>query len=261
MYRVCAPGVLPAGLHVRLHDSIVHAFDSFRMSTIAENLTQVQQQIAQAKQQFNAAQQVTLCAVSKAQSAEAVRAAYLAGQTIFGENYLQEALNKQALLGDCAIAWHFIGPIQSNKTQPIARHFGWVHSVDRLKIAQRLSDARAGHPSPLQICLQVNISEEASKSGATPQQVLDLALEIKALPHLQLRGLMAIPAPSADLAAQRDQFRQVRMLFEHLNSHGLGLDTLSIGMSGDFPAAIAEGATLVRIGTALFGARAPRPAS
>jgi len=162
---------------------------------------------------------------------------------------------KQAELEDCAIAWHFIGPIQSNKTQPIARHFDWVHSVDRLKIAQRLSDARPSDLPLLNICLQVNISEEASKSGASGQELLELALNIKQLPHLQLRGLMAIPAPCSDFEQQRDQFRQVRALFDHLNSHGLQLDTLSIGMSGDFAAAIAEGATLVRIGTAIFGAR------
>lgn len=228
------------------------------MTTIAENLSHIQQQIQQASACYDAPQGVTLCAVSKAQSAAAIREAYLAGQTVFGENYLQEALNKQAQLTDCNIAWHFIGPIQSNKTQPIARHFDWVHSVDRLKIAQRLSDARTAEQGVLNICLQVNISEEASKSGASGQALLELALQIKTLPQLRLRGLMAIPAPSANLTVQRDQFRQVRQLFDHLNQHGLALDTLSIGMSGDFQAAIAEGATLVRIGSAIFGARPPR---
>jgi len=227
------------------------------MTTISDNLALIQQQMADAQARFQASQPVTLCAVSKAQSADAMRAAYDAGQTVFGENYLQEALTKQAQLDDCAIAWHFIGPIQSNKTQLIARHFDWVHSVDRLKIAQRLSDARPTELPPLNICLQVNISEEASKSGASGQELLELALNIKQLPRLQLRGLMAIPAPCSDIEQQRDQFRQVRALFEHLNSHGLQLDTLSIGMSGDFAAAIAEGATLVRIGTAIFGARIP----
>lgn len=227
------------------------------MTALSDNLACIRQQITDAQARFQATQPVTLCAVSKAQPATAIRAAYDAGQTVFGENYLQEALQKQAELDDCAIAWHFIGPIQSNKTQPIARHFDWVHSVDRLKIAQRLSDARSSDLPPLNICLQVNISEEASKSGASGQELLELALNIKQLPHLQLRGLMAIPAPCSDFEQQRDQFRQVRALFEQLNSHGLQLDTLSIGMSGDFAAAIAEGATLVRIGTAIFGARTP----
>ncbi|EEF27030.1 proline synthetase associated protein, putative [Ricinus communis] len=227
------------------------------MTALSDNLACIRQQITDAQARFQAMQPVTLCAVSKAQPATAIRAAYDAGQTVFGENYLQEALQKQAELDDCAIAWHFIGPIQSNKTQPIARHFDWVHSVDRLKIAQRLSNARPSDLPPLNICLQVNISEEASKSGASGQELLELALNIKQLPHLQLRGLMAIPAPCSDFEQQRDQFRQVRALFEQLNSHGLQLDTLSIGMSGDFAAAIAEGATLVRIGTAIFGARTP----
>jgi PLP dependent protein len=227
------------------------------MTALSDNLDCVRKQIADAQARFQVSQPVTLCAVSKAQPAAAMRAAYDAGQTVFGENYLQEALQKQAELTDCAIAWHFIGPIQSNKTQLIARHFDWVHSVDRLKIAQRLSDARPSELPPLNICLQVNISEEASKSGASGQELLELALNIKQLPHLQLRGLMAIPAPCSDVDQQRDQFRQVRALFEQLNGHGLQLDTLSIGMSGDFAAAIAEGATLVRIGTAIFGARTP----
>jgi PLP dependent protein len=229
------------------------------MTTIADNLVLIQQNIAQAKARFQATQEVTLCAVSKAQSAEAIRTAYAAGQTVFGENYLQEAVTKQAQLQDCAIAWHFIGPIQSNKTQPIALQFDWIHSVDRLKIAQRLSAARPPERPPLNICLQVNISEEASKSGASGQELLDLALNIKQLPQIKLRGLMAIPAPEQNFQAQRDQFRQVRALFDHLNSHGLELDTLSIGMSGDYEAAIAEGATLVRVGTAIFGARQPKP--
>jgi PLP dependent protein len=228
------------------------------LNNLADNIADIQQHIAKAKTSFKASQQVTLCAVSKSQPAEAIRSAFEAGQTIFGENYLQEALMKQQQLQDCAIEWHFIGPIQSNKTQQIARQFNWVHSVDRLKIAQRLSDARTAELAPLNICLQVNISEEASKSGASGQELLELALNIKQLPHLRLRGLMAIPAPQQDFDAQRDQFRQVRVLFEQLNSHGLQLDTLSIGMSGDYQAAIAEGSTLVRIGTAIFGARLPK---
>lgn len=236
-----------------------HPFDEH--AALASNLASVQQQILQAKLQFEASQTVSLCVVSKAQSAERIRAVYAAGHTIFGENYLQEALNKQEQLRDCAIAWHFIGPIQSNKTQPIARHFDWVHSVDRLKIAQRLSEARPPELPPLNICLQVNISHESSKSGASGEALLELALQIKQLPQLQLRGLMAIPAPCDDFDTQRDQFRQVRELFEQLNQQGLQLDTLSIGMSGDFAAAIAEGATLIRIGTAIFGARPARQPS
>lgn len=230
------------------------------MSTLNQHLATVKQRIEQAKQQFQVTQSVSLCAVSKTQTANTVREAYIAGQHAFGENYVQEALDKQAQLQDCAITWHFIGPIQSNKTQPIARHFDWVHSVDRLKIAQRLSDARAQMPSSLNICLQVNISQEQSKSGANAEDVLALALQIKQLPHLNLRGLMAIPAPVTVFAAQRDQFRQVKALFDHLNTHGLGLDTLSMGMSGDFAAAIAEGSTLVRIGSAVFGERPPKVA-
>lgn len=229
------------------------------MTAISDNLALIHQQIADARAHFNSPQNVTLCAVSKAQPAETIRGAYQAGQTVFGENYLQEALAKQDQLQDCEIAWHFIGPIQSNKTQPIARHFDWVHSVDRLKIAQRLSDARPVELASLNICLQVNISEEASKSGASEQELLELALNIKQLPRLQLRGLIAIPAPTSDFKQQRDQFRQVRALFDQLNSHGLQLDTLSMGMSGDFAAAIAEGATLVRVGSAIFGARLPKP--
>lgn len=229
------------------------------MNSIASALAQVHQQIAQACQASGHSHPITLCAVSKAQAASRLREAYLAGQTVFGENYLQEALQKQQDLQDCAIEWHFIGPIQSNKTQLIAHHFQWVQSVDRLKIAQRLSDQRPSALPPLNICLQVNISEEASKSGASHQDILALALQIKDLPKLHLRGLMAIPAPTTDLTAQRDQFRQVRALYDQLNTQGLQLDTLSIGMSGDFVAAIAEGATLVRIGSAIFGNRPPRP--
>lgn len=225
------------------------------MTTLADNLAHIHAQMADAQARFQSSQAVTLCAVSKAQPATALRAAYEAGQSVFGENYLQEALKKQEALQDCAIAWHFIGPIQSNKTQPIARHFDWVHSVDRLKIAQRLSDARPPELPALNICLQVNISEEQSKSGASGDALLELALNIKQLPRLHLRGLMAIPAPCTDFSRQRDQFRQVRTLFDHLNAHGLALDTLSMGMSGDFEAAIAEGATLIRVGSAIFGAR------
>lgn len=198
---------------------------------------------------------VTLLAVSKAQTAEKLRKAYEAGQTKFGENYLQEGLNKQAELTDLNIEWHFIGPIQSNKTQPIAQHFSWVHGVDRLKIAQRLSDARPAELPPLQICLQVNISGEASKSGVTPNELLDLVKAISTLPKLTLRGLMTIPEPSNDAALQRQQFKQMRDLLNDLNKPAFALDTLSMGMSSDYKIAIEEGATIVRIGSAIFGAR------
>lgn len=199
--------------------------------------------------------QVHLLAVSKAHPASALRAAFEAGQRMFGENYLQEALGKQAELSDLSIEWHFIGPIQSNKTQAIAQHFDWVHSVDRLKIAQRLSAARADNVKPLQVCLQVNVSQEESKSGLALEETAELALAIKAMPGLRLRGLMAIPAPTRDITLQRAQFRQVREVYEKLQHQGQMLDTLSIGMSDDFPAAIAEGATIVRIGSAIFGPR------
>lgn len=226
------------------------------MTFISERLQAVQASIHEAALAAGRTlEDVKLLAVSKAHPAEALREAYKAGQRMFGENYLQEALNKQAELTDLAIEWHFIGPIQSNKTQPIAQHFDWVHSVDRLKIAQRLDAARPEHSAPLNICLQVNVSQEESKSGLALEQAADLALAIQTMPRLKLRGLMAIPAPTKDIATQRHQFRQVRELFEQLNQQGLKLDTLSIGMSEDFPAAIAEGATIVRIGSAIFGPR------
>ena len=227
------------------------------MTTIAERLQAVQARIHTAE--IDAGRQlgeVALLAVSKAHSAAAVRDAFMAGQRLFGENYLQEALDKQAELADLAIEWHFIGPIQSNKTQAIAQHFAWVHGVDRLKIAERLNAARPGHMPPLQICIQVNISNEASKSGVLPAELNALAEAIIAkLPHLQLRGLMAIPAPTPEIEMQHKQFRMVRELYETLRGQGFALDTLSMGMSEDFPAAIAEGATIVRVGSAIFGAR------
>lgn len=228
------------------------------MTSISERLQAVRAGIdAAAISAGRDPQQVHLLAVSKAHPATAIREAFAAGQRRFGENYLQEALDKQMQLGDLAIEWHFIGPIQSNKTQPIARHFDWVHSVDRLKIAQRLSMARPDHLPPLQICLQVNVSKEETKSGLAAEEAAELAHAVSALPHLQLRGLMAIPAPTSDVDLQRAQFRQVRELFESLQQQGLMLDTLSIGMSDDYPAAIAEGSTMVRIGSAIFGPRNP----
>ncbi len=201
---------------------------------------------------------VTLLAVSKTFPADAVRAAFAAGCRQFGENYVQEALDKIAALADlrARITWHLIGPLQSNKTRPVAEAFDWVHSVDRLKIAQRLSEQRPAQLPPLQVCLQVNISGEASKSGLMPAEVPGVARAVAALPQLHLRGLMAIPEPAADVAAQRAPHRALHALLTTLNAEGLALDTLSMGMSADLEAAIAEGSTMVRVGTALFGRRA-----
>jgi len=223
------------------------------MSTIAENIAKVGVRIREAAQ---ASQRdfshIGLLAVSKTKPADAIREAFAAGVTDFGENYLQEALDKQTQLSDLPVVWHFIGPIQSNKTKPIAEHFAWVHSVDRLKIAERLSAQRPAHLPALNICLQVNVSGEASKSGCSPDQLSALAHAVTQLPNLRLRGLMAIPEPTDDVSEQRAAFARLRELQQSLN---LDLDTLSMGMSHDLEAAIAEGATWVRIGTALFGAR------
>lgn len=228
------------------------------MTSISERLQAVRASIQHAAAVAGRPpQEVHLLAVSKAHPASALREAYEAGQRMFGENYLQEALAKQDELAGLAIEWHFIGPIQSNKTQAIAQHFDWVHSVDRLKIAERLNAARPASKAPLQLCLQVNVSNEETKSGLTPDAALALAKEIQSLPALKLRGLMAIPAPTSDVQLQRAQFHQVRSLFQQLQQQGINLDTLSIGMSEDFPAAIAEGATIVRIGSAIFGPRKP----
>ncbi len=223
------------------------------MSTIAENIAKVGARIREAAQasQRNFAD-IGLLAVSKTKPADAIREAHAAGVCDFGENYLQEALEKQTQLADLPLIWHFIGPIQSNKTRPIAEHFDWVHSVDRLKIAQRLSEQRPAHLAPLNICLQVNVSAEDSKSGCSPEELTALAQAVVALPNLRLRGLMAIPEPTDDVAAQHAAFARLRQLRDEL---ALNLDTLSMGMSHDLEAAIAEGATWVRIGTALFGAR------
>jgi pyridoxal phosphate enzyme (YggS family) len=228
-------------------------------SSPEERLQRVQQQIAQAlARSVRPADATALLAVSKTRPASDILALYQLGQRRFGENYLQEALEKIAQLREYDIEWHFIGPIQSNKTRDIASHFSWVHSVDRLKIARRLSEQRPTGLPPLNICLQVNVSGEASKSGCTLQELPVLATEIASLPNLQLRGLMAIPAPSDDDESQRQPFCILREALERLNAGGLQLDTLSMGMSGDLTAAIAEGATLVRIGTALFGPRAAK---
>src|SRR5512143_268961 len=198
---------------------------------------------------------VCLLAVSKTFDAAAVRDLAACGQREFGENYLQEVLEKQAALRDLPLVWHFIGPIQSNKTRSIAENFNWVHSVDRLKIAERLSAQRPAALPPLQVCIEVNVSGEASKGGVAPAELPALAAAVAALPGLQLRGLMAIPAPTSEVAAQRAAFRRVRELYDALRARGLALDTLSMGMSADLEAAILEGATIIRIGTALFGER------
>ena len=228
-------------------------------SNIASNIDHVRTQIRHACEQAGRPEDsVTLLAVSKTRPAEEVRAAYSAGLTRFGENYLQEALDKIAQLEELPLEWHFIGPIQSNKTRPIASHFDWVHSVDRLKIGQRLSDQRPDEMAPLNVCLQVNISREASKSGCLPEEAPALAQALSQLPGIRLRGLMAIPAASTDPATQHQAFADLRRLLEQIRIDLPALDTLSMGMSGDLDVAVAEGATIVRIGTALFGPRAPK---
>ena len=225
------------------------------MSTIADRLEQVWSRISQAA---NAAGRdpasIKLLAVSKTQPVAKLQAALAAGQTAFGESYLQDALPKIEAIGERA-EWHFIGPIQSNKTRQIAANFDWVHSVDRIKIAQRLNEQRPKELTPLNVCLQVNTSAEAAKAGIPPADILALAEAVNKLPHLRLRGLMAIPAREQDPTRQRQPFHELRRLFEQLNAEGFNLDTLSMGMSSDMEAAIAEGATLVRIGTAIFGPR------
>ncbi len=194
-------------------------------------------------------------AVSKTFGAEAVRQAYAAGQRVFGENYIQEAVDKITALADLPLQWHCIGPIQSNKTRLVATHFDWVHSVDRLKIAQRLSEQRPADKPPLQVCIQVNIDGGSTKAGVQPEAALELAQQIQALPRLQLRGLMTIPEPAADFAAACAVHTQARRLLEALNAKGLGLDTLSMGMSADLDAAVQCGSTMVRVGSAIFGKR------
>lgn len=228
------------------------------MHTLDDNLSAVLGRIQRAAAGAGrSAKDVALIAVSKKQPASAIRALFLAGQPTFGESYLQEALDKQRELSELAIEWHFIGPIQSNKTRSIAEHFAWVHSVDRFKIAQRLSEQRPDYLPALNVCLQVNIDGEASKSGVAPEQLAELADQIAGLPRLTLRGLMAIPAAHRDYGSQLNAFARVRALYEHYQAQGRceTLDTLSMGMSGDLEAAIAAGATMVRVGTDLFGKR------
>jgi len=228
------------------------------MATIAENIQQVRARIAAACDGAQRrVQSVTLLCVSKTFSAAAVREAHAAGERCFGENYVQEGLAKIEALVDLRprIEWHLIGPLQSNKTRVVAEQFDWVHSVDRLKTAQRLAEQRPAALAPLNVCLQVNVSGEASKSGLAPGEVAEVAHQVARLPRLVLRGLMAIPEPAATFEAQRGPHRALRELREALVRDGLALDTLSMGMSADLEAAVAEGATIVRVGTAIFGAR------
>ena len=230
------------------------------MTTIPGNLQHVRARIATACQRAGrGVEEVTLLAVSKTFGADAVRAAAAAGQRAFGENYIQEGVEKIAALRDLGLTWHCIGPIQSNKTRLVAEHFDWVHTVDRLKIAERLSAQRPADRPPLNVCIQVNIDGGANKSGVAPGEALALARAVAALPQLKLRGLMSIPEIAPDFEAARAVHASARALFDQLNADGLGLDTLSMGMSDDLEAAIAAGSTMVRIGTAIFGSRAPKP--
>lgn len=226
------------------------------MTTIASNLHTVQARVAAACQAAGRhVDSVTLLAVSKTFGADAVAEAVAAGQRCFGENYIQEGVEKIQAIGSGDLQWHCIGPIQSNKTRLVAEHFDWVQSVDRLRIAQRLSDQRPAVLAPLQICLQVNMDGGATKSGVAPEEVAELAQQIAALPRLRLRGLMSIPEPEPDFEACRAMHARTRALFDALNARGLGLDTLSMGMSADLEAAVHAGSTMVRVGTAVFGGR------
>ncbi|MDR3300145.1 MAG: YggS family pyridoxal phosphate-dependent enzyme [Candidatus Accumulibacter sp.] len=226
------------------------------MTTISANLQAVLAHIEAAARVYGRTPEtIALLAVSKTWPASFVREAAAAGQRAFGENYVQEGVDKIREIARPDIEWHFIGPLQGNKTRQVAEAFDWVHSVDRLKIAQRLSQQRPAALPPLQVCLQVNISGEDSKSGVAPEEAAALARQVAALPRIVLRGLMAIPAPATDFAGQREPFGRLRRLFERMCDEGLALDTLSMGMSNDIEAAIAEGATLVRVGTAIFGER------
>ncbi len=232
------------------------------MTSIAANLQAVASRIAAAcSAAGRAPAEVSLLAVSKPWPAACVREAAACGQRAFGENYVQEGVAKIAELAELGLEWHFIGPLQSNKTRPVAEHFAWVHSIERLKIAERLSAQRPASLPPLQVCIQVNVSGEESKSGCAPAEAPALAAAVAALPNLRLRGLMAIPEPTDDAALQRRRFAALRDLLAALNRGGLALDTLSMGMSDDMEAAVAEGSTLVRVGTAIFGARHYAPSA
>ena len=226
------------------------------MTMIADNLLRVRSRIAQAALACGRTpDSIVLLAVSKKFDADAVRQAFAAGQTAFGENYIQEGVDKIAALADLPLQWHCIGPIQSNKTRLVAKHFDWVHSIDRLKTAQRLSEQRPIGKAPLQVCIQVNIDGGSNKSGVAPEAVLELARQTQGLAHLHLRGLMTIPEPAVDLDAALAVHQRARELFDALNAQGLGLDTLSMGMTGDLEAAVQSGSTMLRVGTAIFGKR------
>jgi hypothetical protein len=229
------------------------------MASVKISLQRVNERISTAASRCGRdARDISLVAVSKTHPAATLRAAHAAGQRDFGENYVQEAIAKMDALADLDLAWHFIGPIQSNKTRDIAARFHWVHSVDRARVAQRLSAQRAHGAPRLDVCVQVNLSDEATKSGCTPEEVRDLAHVVAALPNLRLRGLMTVPEPTADTGLQFARFARLTALRDRLNADGLGLDTLSMGMSDDLEAAIAAGSTMVRIGTAIFGPRETR---
>ena len=223
---------------------------------LAENLRRVRRRVETAARAAGRDPAgVTLIGVSKTHTVSAIRAAVAAGLTDLGENYVREAVDKIGKLADAAVTWHFIGALQSNKTREVAESFQWVHTVDRLKIATRLSEQRPHYAPPLQVCLQVNIGAEDTKSGVQPGALGELAGAVAALPRLRLRGLMCIPPPEDDAGRQRHWFAELRRLRDGLNAAGHALDALSMGMSGDFELAIAEGATHVRVGTAIFGAR------
>ena len=226
------------------------------MTTIATNLQGIHARIENAcRAAGRHPESVSLLAVSKTFGADAVAQAHAAGQTAFGENYIQEAVEKITALAQLSLQWHCIGPIQSNKSRLVAEHFDWVHTVDRLKIAQRLSEQRPAYLAPLQVCIQVNVDAGLNKSGIAPNNALELAQAVAKLPGLRLRGLMCIPEPAPDFIACCAVFTRVRALFDHMNSAGMSLDTLSMGMSADLEAAIAGGSTMVRVGSAIFGKR------
>ena len=230
------------------------------MAMIAENIQSIRSRIGAAcRSAGRDPESVRLMAVSKTFDAAAIRTAVTAGQTVFGENYIQEAVDKIGALREYALEWHCIGPVQSNKTRLVAEHFGWVDSIDRLKIAQRLSEQRPVHLPALQLCIQVNVDGGVTKAGVAPNELLALARLVAQLPRLRLRGLMSIPEPAVDFPAAKAVHARARALFELLNADGLELDTLSIGMSADLEAAIHAGSTMVRVGTAIFGGRAAPP--
>jgi pyridoxal phosphate enzyme (YggS family) len=222
----------------------------------SEGLNRLQSRIAQAcLAASRSVDSVTLLAVSKGQSSAAIDEAASAGVENFGENFLQESLPKIEALAGRELTWHFIGRLQANKTRPVAENFAWVHAVDRLKIAERLSAQRPFHAPPLNVCLQLHVGGEASKGGVEASEIASLATAVRELPRLRLRGVMSMPPAEESVTRQRDWFRETRQVFDYLNERGMGLDTLSMGTSGDFEAAIAEGTTMIRVGTAIFGPR------